>query len=188
MRNVFKGLSLPTGDVEPGCVVMWSSKGRLCYGLKLKPHATAKHAGGFQENIVLLSPAELPSGTKAESGIGQLIWRDLRRRVLTVPNAAILPVLAEGTVELEIAGNSQPGELEIWDEKICLRAGTNVERENPLIELTTGEILVGHELPPRNESSYPTIVRAWELVRTLEEAVETKILGTYSPGVKGFFA
>jgi hypothetical protein len=173
MRLLFFGL-VESSAVSAGSVVMWpeDGKGKPCYALKIAPHRSDNGAAAFQEDLLILTPS-------LEFSVGQLLYRDPRSRVPMLQDAAIAPVLDRGAVELSASGISKPGDLEIWPDRICMRAlAANGEQDNPLVDLGSGEILAvdARELPQRDEVRFPAIVRHWELVRQAVGGTDKEIL------------
>src|SRR5215472_11862716 len=114
MRSLFAGQLIEFSNVSAGSVVMWPERnGRPCYALKIAPHQSADRAAVFREDLLILSPS-------TEFSVGQLLSRDQRSRVLMLQDAAIAPVLSE--VEMSVTGVSKPGDLELWPDRICMRA------------------------------------------------------------------
>jgi len=174
MRSLFVTQLVESSDVSAGSVVMWpeGGKGKPCYALKIVPHRPANGATVFQEDLLILSPS-------IEFSVGQLLRGNPRSRVLMLEDAAIAPVLAGGAVELSPAGISKPGDLEIWPDRICMRAlAANGAQENPLVDLGSGEILTvdDREQSQRDEVRFPAIVRHWQLVRQGKAPSDKEIL------------
>src|SRR5262249_52962217 len=133
-------------------------------------HESADRAAVFREDLLILTPS-------TEFSVGQLLSRDQRSRVLMLQDAAIAPVLSE--VEMSVTGVSKPGDLELWPDRICMRArAKDGDRENPLVDLASGEILSGdgQQPPRRDQVRFPAIIRQWELVRQVAARSDKEIL------------
>jgi hypothetical protein len=170
MRSLFAGQLVEFSHVSAGSVVMWPERnGRPCYALKIAPHQATSGAAVFREELLILSPS-------TEFSVGQLLSRDQRSRVLMLQDAAIAPVLSE--IEMSVTGMSKPGDLELWPERICMRArAKDGDRENPLVDLCSGMILVDvGEQSQRDEVRFPAIIRHWELVRQVAARSDKEIL------------
>ncbi len=170
MRSLFAGQLVEFCNVSAGSVVMWPERnGRPCYALKIAPHEATKGMAAFREDLLILSPS-------SELSVGQLLSRDQRSRVLMLQDAAIAPVLSD--IEMSVTGMSKPGDLELWPDRICMRArAKDGDRENPLVDLCSGTILVdGGEQSQRDEVRFPAIIRHWELVRQVAARSDKEIL------------
>jgi len=80
---------------------------------------------------------------------------------------------------MSVTGVSKPGDLELWPERICMRArAKDGDRENPLVDLGSGEILSddGEQPPRRDQVRFPAIIRQWELVRQVAARSDKEIL------------
>jgi hypothetical protein len=170
MRSLFAGQLIEFSNVSAGSVVMWPEKnGRPCYALKIAPQQSPDPGAGFREDLLILSPS-------TEFSVGQLLSRDQRSRVFMLQDAAIAPMLSG--VEMSVTGMSKPGDLELWPDRICMRArAADGDRENPLVDLGSGEILVhDREQSQRDEMRFPAIIRQWELVRQVAARSDKEIL------------
>jgi hypothetical protein len=150
--------------------VMWPEKnGRPCYALKITAQQSPDPGAGFREGLLILSPS-------TEFSVGQLLSRDQRSRVFMLQDAAIAPMLSG--VEMSVTGMSKPGDLELWPDRVCMRArAADGDRENPLVDLGSGEILVhDREQSQRDEMRFPAIIRQWELVRQVAARSDKEIL------------
>jgi hypothetical protein len=166
MRSLFAGQLIELSNVSAGSVVMWPDKnGRACYALKIAPRQSANR----EEDLLILSPS-------TEFSVGQFLSRDQRSRVFMLQDAAIAPVLSG--VEMSVTGMSKPGDLELWPDRICMRArAADGDRENPLVDLGSGEILVEDgEQSQRDEVRFPAIIRQWELLRPVAARSDKDIL------------
>jgi hypothetical protein len=170
MRSLFAGQLIEFSNVSAGSVVMWPDKnGRACYALKIAPQQSPDPGAVFREDLLILSPS-------TEFSVGQFLSRDQRSRVFMLQDAAIAPVLSG--VEMSVTGMSKPGDLELWPDRICMRArAADGDRENPLVDLGSGEILVhDREQSQRDEMRFPAIIRQWELVRQVAARSDKEIL------------